>query len=72
MPMRLTLVASALLLTACAQVEEATPAGGILKVVGNQNGKALQLAEAHCAQYSKHARISGQNMLNNTVTFDCV
>jgi hypothetical protein len=70
--MRLTLVASMLLLAACANVEEATPAGGILKVVGGENGKALKLAETHCQNYGKHARISGQNLLNNTVTFDCV
>lgn len=70
--MRTLVVASALLLASCASVESATPAGGILKVVGNQNGNALDLAEAHCQKYGKHARISGQNPLNNTVTFDCV
>lgn len=70
--MRILVVALTLTLAGCASVESATPAGGILKVVGNQSGKALELAEAHCQKFGKHARISGQNALNNTVTFDCV
>jgi hypothetical protein len=70
--MRLWLIVLVPLLGSCATMQGATPAGGVLKVVGNQSGKALQLADAHCQQYGKHARISGQNTLNNTVTFDCV
>lgn len=70
--MRSLIIAAIFLLPTCANVIEATPSGGILKVVGNKNGSALKLAQAHCAQYGKNARISGQNVLNNTVTFDCV
>jgi hypothetical protein len=61
-----------LFLGSCANIQEATPAGGILKVVGGKDGTALAKAQAHCAQYGKNARISGQNVWNNTVTFDCV
>lgn len=70
--MRGSLIVLVPLLGACATMQGATPAGGILKVVGNQNGKALQLADAHCQQYGRHARISGHDTWNNTVTFDCV
>lgn len=70
--MRSLVIAATLFLASCANVEEATPAGGIVKVVGGERGKALQLAQAHCVRYGKNARISGQNMWNNTVTFDCV
>jgi hypothetical protein len=70
--MRIMALVAALFLTGCAHMEAATPAGGVLKVVGNKNGSALDLAQAHCAKYGKDARISGQNVWNNTVTFDCV
>lgn len=70
--MRLLAVAAMLSLASCADLTQGTPAGGILKVTGNRNGKALELAQAHCDKYGKDARISGQNALNNTVTFDCV
>lgn len=70
--MRVIVIASALFLASCANLTEVTPAGGILKVTGNKTGTALKLAQAHCAQYGKNARISGQNVWNNTVTFDCV
>lgn len=62
----------ALILASCVKVTETTAAGGIIKVVGNKTGTALHLAQAHCAQYGKNARISGQDVWNNTVTFDCV
>ena len=61
-----------LLLQGCASMVQATPAGGILKVTGNKYGTALEIAQAHCSKYGESARISGQNVWNNTVTFDCV
>jgi hypothetical protein len=67
-----TAIAALLLLSGCAEVVQTTPAGGILKVAGNEYGKALSLAQAECQKYGKNARISGQNPLNNTVTYDCV
>jgi hypothetical protein len=70
--MRGLIIAAALLLPSCANMIEATPSGGILKVTGNKTGSALKIAQAHCAKYGKNARISGQNMWNNTVTFDCI
>lgn len=70
--MRGLIIAAMLLLASCANLIEATPAGGVLKVTGNKTGSALKIAQAHCSQYGKNARISSQNMLNNTVTFDCV
>lgn len=65
-------VACLILLQGCAEIVQATPAGGILKVAGNEYGKALSLAQAECRKYGKNVRISGQNVLNNTVTYDCV
>lgn len=71
--MRLLLIAiAAISLASCAEVTQSTPAGGILKVSGNKYGTALKLAQAECDKYGKDARISGQNIWNNTVTFDCV
>ncbi len=66
------IIASALLLTSCVSLTESTPAGGILKVVGNKTGTALQTAQAQCSKYGRDARISGQNVWNNTVTYECV
>lgn len=68
--MRLALIA--LLLSGCVGSAQGTPAGGIIKVVGNKTGTALEKAQGWCAQYGKNARISQQNVWNNTVTFDCV
>ena len=66
------LIASALLLAACVNQVAATPAGGILKVVGNKTGTALNLAQAECSKYGRDARINGQNVWNNTITYECV
>jgi hypothetical protein len=49
-----------------------TPAGGIVKSYGWQPNKSLELAQAHCAQYGKSARVSSQNDLQDNMTFDCV
>lgn len=70
--MKAALSFAALLLPACASLIQATPAGGILKVTGNKYGSALQLAQTECSKYGKDARISGQNVWNSTVTYDCV
>ena len=70
--MRMMVIAGALMLGACANLVQSTPAGGILKVTGNKYGTALQIAQTECSKYSKDARISGQNVWNNTVTYDCV
>jgi hypothetical protein len=61
-----------LLASACVSSVASTPAGGILKVVGNKTGTALEMAQAKCSEHGKDARISGQNVWNNTITYDCV
>lgn len=66
------LVAGALALAACVHQVASTPAGGILKVVGNKTGTALNMAQAECAKYGRDARINGQNVWNNTITYECV
>lgn len=63
---------AAILLSGCVSSVASTPAGGVLKVVGNKMGTALEMAQARCAEHNKDARISGQNVWNNTVTYDCV
>ncbi len=64
----------ALSLTACAgpHISSATPAGGIVSSYGWQPNKALQVAQAYCAKIGKNARVSGQNDLQDQMTFDCV
>jgi hypothetical protein len=37
-----------------------------------QADKAFAVADAHCHQFGKVARISSQDIWNNTMTFDCV
>lgn len=68
----IVITAAALTLASCVSLTESTPAGGILKVVGNKTGTALQAAQAECSKYGRDARISGQNVWNNTVTYECV
>jgi hypothetical protein len=48
-------------------------AGGMVsRATGMQADKAFAVADAHCRQYGKVARVSGQNIWNNTMSFDCV
>jgi len=74
--MRSLIALAALSLSACASVTphitSATPAGGIVSSYGWQPNKSLMLAEQHCQQYGKHARVSSQNDLQNNMTFDCI
>lgn len=62
------------LLCACAPtLIGANSAGGMVDhVSGLTRTDALAKADAHCHQYGKVARISGQDPLDSTLTFDCV
>lgn len=70
------LVALALALSGCAaSLQHATEVGGVANEswsLTNGAGDALALADAHCGKYGKAARVSGENILNNTLSFDCV
>ncbi|WP_198352341.1 hypothetical protein [Sphingomonas sp. MA1305] len=68
------LVLIAILLTGCApSLVGANEAGGVVGANFNMSrSKALALADAHCRKYGKVARISGQNEVRNSTTFDCV
>lgn len=71
--MRAAVIVAALFLGSCApKLVEATPAGGVLKVIGNKYGSALQVAQTYCSQHGKDARLGQQNVWNNTIAFDCV
>jgi hypothetical protein len=68
----LLVIASVVALTGCAPtLKGSSPAGGLIKTNGS-DGKAFELANEHCKTVNKVARISGQNELNNTMSFDCV
>jgi hypothetical protein len=51
----------------------ANEAGGMVShVTGLRQTEAFNVADAHCHQFGKVARISGTDALNSTMSFDCV
>ena len=47
--------------------------GGVVDhVIGLDRDQAFAIADAHCRKYGRVARISGQDTLASTLTFDCV
>lgn len=64
----------ALGLSGCAPtMESANEVGGQIKVgTGLNKAAAFKKADDHCRQYGKAARISGENIWDSTMTFDCV
>lgn len=69
-----------LLLAACASVEltGANERGGIVSVRGGlmrsagDQTDAFNLANEHCKEFGRVARISGTDLQRRTMTFDCV
>lgn len=63
-----------LALCACApRLDFANEAGGVINRTGSiGSDRAYKLAEDHCQQYGKIARISGRDVLTNTMRFDCI
>lgn len=61
-------------LSGCApSLQGANEVGGMIHVGPSiNNGAALKLADDHCRQYGKVARVSGENVWNSTMSFDCV
>ena len=72
--MRLVIIASLALLASCApRLVFANEAGGVVKRTGSLGSdRAYALAENHCKQYGKIARIAGRDILTNSIRFDCV
>jgi hypothetical protein len=65
---RLVSVLGLLLLAACAPER-----GGIVThATGLQQSDAFKVANEHCQKFGRVARISGTDVLDNTMTFDCV
>lgn len=64
----------ALALAACApRLEFANEAGGVINKTGSMgNDRAYTIASDNCAKFGKIARITGRDILTNTVHFDCV
>ena len=46
--------------------------GVITRVAGPTRQEALSIAEAHCRQYGRAARITQTDTLNSSITFECV
>jgi len=47
--------------------------GGVIDhVIGLDRDVAFQKADEHCRKFGRVARISGQDTLASTMTFDCV
>ena len=72
--MRIFVIVFMLAVAGCApRLNFANEAGGVINRTGSiGSDRAYQLAEKHCAQYGKIARISGRDVLTNTMRFDCV
>lgn len=73
--MRAALILLALVtLSGCAPTLVASnSAGGIVGHISNVNrAQGFALADAHCKEQGKVARISGQDWVYNTMPFDCV
>lgn len=54
-------------------LKAANEVGGVVENGTSGNAAAaLKKADAHCRQYGKAARVSGQNVWDDILTFDCV
>lgn len=64
---------SAMVLTGCAPtLAGANERGGIIGNHGWSQAKSFDMAEKHCQKYGRHARVSGTNDYEATLTFDCI
>lgn len=62
-------------LAACApKVQHANSAGGVIGLNGvmNEQSKAAAVADAECAKHGKIARLTRQDVLSDTVNYECV
>lgn len=65
-----TILALMLAIAACAPRLTGTEVGGVIRPAFPD--AALPMAEQHCEQYGKGARISGFERIGSITTFDCV
>lgn len=72
--MRTIALLVALALAGCApRLTFANEAGGVVNRTGSiGSDRAYALAADHCARFGKIVRISGRDVLTNTMRFDCV
>lgn len=72
--MRIIALLLVVALTGCApRLSFANEAGGVVNKSGSMgNDRAYALANDHCATFGKIARITSQDVLMNTMRFDCV
>lgn len=61
-------------LASCApRVAFSNEAGGVINKTGSiGSDRAYTLAMEHCAKFGKVAKITGRDVLTNTMRFDCV
>lgn len=72
--MRIVAITFGLCLSACApKLSFANEAGGVINKTGSiGNDRAYALATEHCARHDRIARITGRDVLTNTMRFECV
>lgn len=72
--MRTLAISAALLLAACStpHLMSGNEVGGVIGSYGLQPRGAFAEAEGHCAKFNKVARVTGQNDLQDQMTFECV
>lgn len=73
---RVAIVLSLILLSGCAQnLIYGNEAGGMVSAGDNvleSRAGAMAIADANCKKYGKVARVSGQDPMAGTLSFDCV
>lgn len=72
--MRVVAFVVLLSLAGCApQLKGASEAGGIIThSTAGSASRSFKLAQDYCAKSGKQARVSGKDVLDSTLTFDCV
>jgi len=71
--MRFAILGLLVSLAACSSVTAENERGGIIShVSGLDRDKSFQMADDNCHKYKRVARISGQDALEATMTYDCI
>jgi len=73
--MRIAILFAAMLAASCApNLVQSSSAGGLITLHGvmREQSKAAAIVNAECAKYDKAARITGNDILSDTITYECV
>lgn len=69
----LVMLAAGAALAGCApRLASGNAVGGIILNASTSKAKAFKAADAHCQKYGKSARVSGDDVWSDTMSFDCL